>query len=57
MGAAGGLRGGPEDACGLKVGVAHGALQETEEIPAKSDACVDAGLSQIDKGSTSVRTI
>jgi ABC-type amino acid transport substrate-binding protein/predicted Ser/Thr protein kinase len=38
----------PVAACGLKVGVAQGALQETKEIPAKSDACVAAGLAPID---------
>lgn len=39
----------PNNACGLRVGVAYGALQETSEIPALSDACVDAGLAPIDK--------
>jgi ABC-type amino acid transport substrate-binding protein/predicted Ser/Thr protein kinase len=39
----------PENACGLRVGVAYGALQETEEIPAKSTACVNAGMAPIDK--------
>jgi ABC-type amino acid transport substrate-binding protein len=39
----------PDNACGLKVGVAYGTLQETEEVPALSDACLDAGLSPIDK--------
>jgi ABC-type amino acid transport substrate-binding protein/predicted Ser/Thr protein kinase len=38
----------PGAACGLKVGVAQGGLQESKEIPAKSDACVAAGLSPID---------
>ena len=38
----------PSAACGLKIGVAQGGLQETKEIPAKSDACVGAGLSPID---------
>lgn len=38
----------PAAACGLKVGVAQGGLQESAEIPAKSDACVAAGLSPID---------
>ena len=38
----------PSAACGLKIGVAQGALQETKEIPAKNDACVAAGLSPID---------
>lgn len=39
----------PAAACGLRVGVAHSVLQETVEIPAKSDACVAAGLSPIEK--------
>jgi ABC-type amino acid transport substrate-binding protein/predicted Ser/Thr protein kinase len=39
----------PANACGLRVGVAYGAIQETEEIPAKSDACVQAGHPPIDK--------
>ena len=38
----------PGAACGLKVGVAQGGLQQSKEIPAKSDACVAAGLSPID---------
>jgi ABC-type amino acid transport substrate-binding protein len=39
----------PDVACGLRVGVTDGAIQETEEIPAKSDACVAAGISPIEK--------
>ncbi|WP_099249727.1 bifunctional serine/threonine-protein kinase/transporter substrate-binding domain-containing protein [Mycobacterium sp. shizuoka-1] len=39
----------PDDACGLKVGVAYAAIQETTEIPAKSDACVAAGKPPIKK--------
>lgn len=39
----------PDNACGLRVGVAYGALQETQEIPAKSTSCVDRGLAPIDK--------
>ncbi|BDY29712.1 bifunctional serine/threonine-protein kinase/transporter substrate-binding domain-containing protein [Mycolicibacterium mageritense] len=39
----------PDAACGLRVGVAYGVIQETEEIPAKSDACVAAGLPAIEK--------
>ena len=39
----------PANACGLRVGVAYSTIQETEEIPASSDACVDAGLAPIDK--------
>jgi ABC-type amino acid transport substrate-binding protein len=38
----------PSAACGLKVGVAQFGLQETKEIPAKSDECAAAGLSPID---------
>ncbi len=38
----------PSAACGLKVGVAQGGLQESKEVPAKSDECVAAGLSPID---------
>ncbi|MDX1888102.1 bifunctional serine/threonine-protein kinase/transporter substrate-binding domain-containing protein [Mycolicibacterium sp. 050158] len=34
--------------CGLKVGVAQGGLQQSVEVPAKSDACVAAGLAPID---------
>jgi ABC-type amino acid transport substrate-binding protein/predicted Ser/Thr protein kinase len=39
----------PNNACGLRVGVQYAALQETEEIPAKSQACEDAGKSAIKK--------
>lgn len=39
----------PNAACGLKVGVAYGTLQETEEIPRKSDECVAVGLAPIEK--------
>jgi ABC-type amino acid transport substrate-binding protein len=39
----------PNNACGLRVGVQYAALQETEQIPAKSDACVQAGAPPIDK--------
>ncbi|AQA06675.1 protein kinase [Mycobacterium sp. MS1601] len=39
----------PDDACGLRVGVAFGTLQETDEIPAKSDTCVAAGRSPVEK--------
>jgi ABC-type amino acid transport substrate-binding protein len=38
----------PAAACGLRVGVAHSVLQETVEIPAKSDACVATGLAPIE---------
>lgn len=39
----------PGAACGLRVGVAHSVLQETVELPAKSDECVAAGLAPIEK--------
>ena len=39
----------PDAACGLRVGVAYSTIQEAEEIPAKSDACVAAGLPPIEK--------
>ena len=39
----------PNNACGLRVGVQYAALQETEEIPAKSQACEDAGQLAINK--------
>jgi ABC-type amino acid transport substrate-binding protein len=38
----------PAGACGLRVGVAADALQQTHEIPARSDACLAAGLPAID---------
>jgi ABC-type amino acid transport substrate-binding protein/predicted Ser/Thr protein kinase len=39
----------PNAACGLRVGVTKGAVQDTTEIPAKNDQCVAAGLAPIDK--------
>ncbi|MHA3023644.1 serine/threonine protein kinase StpK7 [Mycobacterium sp. BMJ-28] len=39
----------PDSACGLRVGVSVSVLQETVEIPAKSDECVAAGLAPIQK--------
>ena len=39
----------PDAACGLRIGVTYASIQETEEVPAKSDECVAAGLSPIDK--------
>lgn len=39
----------PAAACGLRVGVQYAALQETKEIPAKSDQCVAVGLPPIEK--------
>jgi ABC-type amino acid transport substrate-binding protein/predicted Ser/Thr protein kinase len=38
----------PDAACGLRVGVVTASIQETKELPAKSDACVGAGLGPID---------
>ena len=43
-----GPRANPKSPCGLKVGVAKATLQETEEYPAKSDACVAAGQAPMD---------
>ncbi|MDV3125321.1 bifunctional serine/threonine-protein kinase/transporter substrate-binding domain-containing protein [Mycobacterium sp. 21AC1] len=39
----------PDAACGMRVGVKFSVIQDTEEIPAKSDACVAAGLPPVDK--------
>ncbi|MCZ8382649.1 bifunctional serine/threonine-protein kinase/transporter substrate-binding domain-containing protein [Mycobacterium sp. CPCC 205372] len=39
----------PSSACGLRIAVAFGTLQETKEIPRKSDECVAAGLPAIEK--------
>lgn len=39
----------PDNACGLRVAVQATTVQDTDEIPAKSDACVAAGLEPIDK--------
>ncbi|WP_019972474.1 bifunctional serine/threonine-protein kinase/transporter substrate-binding domain-containing protein [Mycobacterium sp. 141] len=39
----------PTAACGLRVAVKYGTIQDTKEIPAKSDTCVAAGLSPIEK--------
>ncbi|HEX2283912.1 MAG TPA: bifunctional serine/threonine-protein kinase/transporter substrate-binding domain-containing protein [Mycobacterium sp.] len=39
----------PDAACGLRVGVQYASLQETEEIPRKSDECVAAGMAPIEK--------
>ena len=33
----------PDNACGLKVAVETGSTEETDEVPAKSKACTDAG--------------
>lgn len=38
----------PDDACGLSVSVQKTTYEETDELPAKSQACVDAGKEPID---------
>ncbi len=38
----------PKSPCGLRVGVAQATLQETEEMPRKSDECVAAGQEPVD---------
>jgi polar amino acid transport system substrate-binding protein len=38
----------PDNACGLKVAVGTGTWQETDELPAKTKACVDAGKPAIE---------
>ena len=39
----------PANACGLKVAVQATTFQDTDEVPAKSDACVKAGKAEIKK--------
>ncbi|HSP53526.1 MAG TPA: ABC transporter substrate-binding protein [Cryobacterium sp.] len=39
----------PDDACGLKIAVQSTTYEDTEEIPAKSAACVAAGKAPINK--------
>lgn len=39
----------PTASCGLRVAVKYGTIQDTKEIPAKSDTCVAAGLPPIQK--------
>ncbi|TFD95268.1 ABC transporter substrate-binding protein [Cryobacterium lactosi] len=39
----------PDNACGLKVAVQTATYEDTDEVPAKSDACVAAGKPAIDK--------
>lgn len=39
----------PNNACGLSVAVQSTTIQDTQEIPAKSDACVKAGKPPINK--------
>jgi len=37
----------PDNACGMKVAVEAGTYEDTEELPAKSKACTDAGKAAI----------
>lgn len=39
----------PSNACGLRASVAYSVIQETDELPAKSEACVAAGREPIEK--------
>jgi polar amino acid transport system substrate-binding protein len=39
----------PDNACGLKVAVQSTTFEDTDEVPAKSDACVAAGKAAINK--------
>jgi ABC-type amino acid transport substrate-binding protein/predicted Ser/Thr protein kinase len=39
----------PSNACGLRIGVHYASIQETEEVPAKSKACEEAGNPAINK--------
>jgi polar amino acid transport system substrate-binding protein len=39
----------PDNACGLKVAVQATTYEDTDEVPAKNDACVAAGKAPIDK--------
>ena len=39
----------PDNACGLRVAVQATTVQDTDEIPAKNDACIAAGLAPIEK--------
>ncbi|WP_372461068.1 ABC transporter substrate-binding protein [Rhodococcus yananensis] len=39
----------PNDACGLRVAVQTTTIEDIEEVPAKSRACIDAGRPPIDK--------
>jgi ABC-type amino acid transport substrate-binding protein len=39
----------PDNACGLRIGVQYASIQETEEVPAKSKACEEAGNPAIKK--------
>lgn len=37
----------PDDACGLEIAVQRGTVAEMEDLPARSDACVDEGKAPI----------
>jgi ABC-type amino acid transport substrate-binding protein/predicted Ser/Thr protein kinase len=39
----------PDDACGLRIGVAYSTIQDTDELRRKNDACVAAGRPPIQK--------
>jgi ABC-type amino acid transport substrate-binding protein/predicted Ser/Thr protein kinase len=39
----------PNNACGLRIGVKYATIQETQEIPARSQACTEAGNAAIQK--------
>jgi ABC-type amino acid transport substrate-binding protein/predicted Ser/Thr protein kinase len=39
----------PNNACGLRIGVQYASIQETEEVPAKSKTCEEAGNPAIKK--------
>jgi polar amino acid transport system substrate-binding protein len=39
----------PDNACGLKVAVQTGTIQDTDDVPARSKKCVAAGKKAIDK--------
>jgi ABC-type amino acid transport substrate-binding protein len=39
----------PDAACGRRVGTRTGSVHDTDELPAKSNVCVAAGLAPIDK--------
>ena len=46
----------PAHACGLRVGVTAGVIQQTHELPRKSDRCVAAGLPRSTAWCSSART-
>jgi ABC-type amino acid transport substrate-binding protein/predicted Ser/Thr protein kinase len=39
----------PNNACGLRVGVTYATIQDTEEMPAKSETCEAQGMASIEK--------